>query len=260
MSFIPNKKQMKEIQTVLENVLFYNIKTINYIYETNAKVIKSALPPPLECKGTPLVLVSGFSMDSNCVGPFLGVSFWLSCNYRQIEGWYCFSMYVNTDTSLIFGREFYGEPKKMADIHLEVKENKIEMEVKRADLKILSLEAAITEIVSPYETKFNAFHYKYGLQPFSLGFMYEPQLILVSNTQKNDSIANCRGKLELFESSYDPVSEIEIIRMKKIVYTEGSITTKSCVLDKVNPTEFLPYIFTRIDNPLLYSQKSRFKD
>ena len=53
--------------------------------------------------------------QSNCVGDFYGGSIYVAARHEGIDGEYVLAMYMDNDVPTIYGRDLFGEPKKIAD-------------------------------------------------------------------------------------------------------------------------------------------------
>jgi len=244
-------EQVDQIKKVFSRPSF-SAQIVSFTCITEMEIINSILPPLLLPPVQPVMMISAFDMDSNCVGRFQGASFWLSCRYGESNGWYCFSMPVNSDSALIFGREIYSEPKKMAEVVFEQSWKEVNASVKRMGKEIVKMQAGKQKPLDPVDTGFTAFHFKYSFLPDGSGFAYGPFLVAVENEQKNELVYACDGEIKLFGSEFDPVADLKIVRLKQVRYFKGHLTTCGKILSPVEPEKFWPYLFPRMDNPLLW--------
>jgi len=97
------------------------------IFRTKAEVVKRVLPPPLEPDpaSTGLVYVTEFHR-TNFGATYNEGALFISAQYKGEVGKYCLSMPVTNDMALIWGREVYGFPQKIAEtIHVKREGNKV---------------------------------------------------------------------------------------------------------------------------------------
>ena len=76
--------------------------------------VAGVLPPPLEPVAEPRMRAMVGRWGSNCVGDFAGGCVYVACTHEGLEGEYNVSQYMDGDAATIFGRDVFGEPKKMA--------------------------------------------------------------------------------------------------------------------------------------------------
>ena len=112
--------------------------------------------------------------------------------------------------------------------------------------------------IEPEDSFFTAFHYKYSFAPDASNFAYGPLLVAVENKQENERVFACEGNLKLFKAEQDPVADVVIEQVKQIRYYEGTISTEGKILSSVDPDNFWPYLFSRMDNPLFWANSNNF--
>ena len=119
--YVSTPEHARDLMAALRSPDFSDIRALTVTFLSDPAVIAELLPPPLEPAAEPRATVTVAAIGrSNCVGPFDGASINLACRYRGEDGFYCLTMPMSTDTAVIFGRELYAEPKKLAAISLEV--------------------------------------------------------------------------------------------------------------------------------------------
>ena len=123
--------------------------TVSFL--SDPSVVAEIIPPPLEPAAEPRATVTVATIGrSNCVGPFDGASINLACHYGGEDGFYCLTMPMSTDTAVVFGRELYAEPKKLAEIALEVdvERRRARGTVRRHGITYIEIEAKLEMAVS----------------------------------------------------------------------------------------------------------------
>src|SRR3954452_3086471 len=76
--------------------------------------VERLLPPPLEPAEAPVATVTVGRWQSNCLGDFGGGALYLSARHDRVEGSYVLVIYMDSEPPLVFGREVFGEAKKLA--------------------------------------------------------------------------------------------------------------------------------------------------
>ena len=93
--------------------------TLVAIYETDADVVASVLPPPLEPIDDAYARVTIASVDIAGLPTFGACTFAVMCRHEGTVGDYALVMPMSTEQSVIGGRETFGEPKKIAEVTLD---------------------------------------------------------------------------------------------------------------------------------------------
>jgi acetoacetate decarboxylase len=111
-------EQIRKIEAVMAKPAFLNGRSLTVRYLTRPEIVKAVLPPPLEPAAEPMIAVGIGVYRGGSLGPFAGGSLTIRARYRELEGNFVLAMYVDTDVSMTFGRELFGEPKKLAKASL----------------------------------------------------------------------------------------------------------------------------------------------
>ena len=247
--FVKTSEEIRRIQAVYARPQFLGTRTLTVLFETTPEAIKALLPPPLEATPEPLGSAwVGEVRNSNCAGPFLGAALYVRARYQDIVGNYCVTMLLSTAEALSFGRELYGEPKKLAKIIFEREGQHVWGSVERHDIRYLSLRGRMTDQGPTGRHETSSFFFKFTLRPDGSGFDYPPLLVHVTSEAKVDLAEQGRGELVLRDSPHDPVADIPISQVVTATYSEGQIYTRGQVLCQVDPKAFLPYAFSKIDS------------
>ena len=140
MRFVKTPEEIKRIQKTYSRCHFMGAKNLTVIFETTPEAVRDILPPPLEptteAIGSAWV---GEISNSNCVGPFRGAALYIRARYGDIVGNYCVTMPMSTPQAVTFGRELYGEPKKLASIIFEQQDEFVWGSAERHEIRFLSL-------------------------------------------------------------------------------------------------------------------------
>ncbi len=265
MRFVKTPEEIKSIQAIYSRCQFLGTRNLTVLFETTPQTVEALLPPPLE--PMPGALGSAWVGDvrnSNCVGPFLGAAVYLRARYQDIVGNYCITMPMSTPEAVTFGRELYGEPKKLATIIFERQDEHVWGSAERHDVRYLSLRGRMTgnAVTGRHET--SSFFFKFSPRADGTGSDCPPQLVHVTGDAKVDVARRGRGELVFRESPHDPLADIPVTQVIEALYTEGHTYTSAHVLCQVDPDAFLPYAFSKIDScevvnegTLLHAQAAR---
>lgn len=211
--------------------------------------MRAVLPPPLEPaeRAVASAGVSSFRA-SNCVGPFDGGAITVRCRYGEIEGVYCIAMPMSTDTAVIYGRELYAEPKKLAAVTVEREGNRARATVSRHGVTYITLEADLSEPLADGESEVNNFYFKYTIAADGGGLDHDPLLVCVTTRSTVRNALRGSGAIRFAESVHDPVADIPVRRVLGAVWSEGATFTRGRTLASVPAERFLPYAFAKMDD------------
>src|SRR5581483_1429955 len=142
-------KSAEEIRALLRlhaEPAFLGRRGLAIQFETDPAFVRAVLPPPLEPAERPIASVGVSSFRaSNCVGPFDGGAITVRCRYGELEGVYCITMPMSTDTAVIYGRELYAEPKKLAAVTVARAGSRVHATISRHGIAYIALDAELSE-------------------------------------------------------------------------------------------------------------------
>lgn len=104
---------------------FRGVTLLTICYRTDPEAIERLLPPPLESTGD-VVMVHLYRMaDVDFAGPInecnVMVGARLDATAGRVEGGYTTAQFLDSDVGLAHGREVHGQPKKFADVSVDVR-------------------------------------------------------------------------------------------------------------------------------------------
>ena len=157
--------------------------------------------------------------------------------------------------ALVWGREIYGYPKKIAEsISVKREGNKVTGVCIRKGIPIIEIKVNLTGQAEPGAIPPAAPNYlfKYSWNPRYpiLGtFDYSPRLIKQRNEIDWGKVELGKGELTLAESRFDPICEIPVEEVLTVRYAEGVEVRMQPgeVVAEVDPESFLPYSFIKYD-------------
>lgn len=257
MRLLKRPEEIRELQSLYAAPRFWDGRYLTFWFETDADVLRALLPPPLEPTGEPLATAwIGQVGDSDCVGGFLGAALFLRAHYGDIEGNYCLAMPMSTAEAVTFGRELYGEPKKLAAVSFQVRGDEVSGEVERRGAVLMRFRATLAEELPAGRRRTRIFHFKFLPRPDGQGFDHPPLLVLVHSDFDTRLVRRARGEISLLDSPYDPVADLPVRRITQATYAEGDIYTRGEVLCQVDPEAFLPYAFAKMDDLRLTAREA----
>ncbi len=248
MRFVKTLDEIKKIHSVYARCQHLATRNLTVLFETTPEAVRAVLPPPLEPTAEPLgtAWVADIG-NSNCVGPFQAAALYVRARYRDIVGNYCISMPVSTPEAVVFGRELYGEPRKLAKIIFEQQDEYVWGSAERHDIRYLSLRGRLTDAGAAGRTETSSFFFKFLPRADGSGFDSPPQLIHVTGDSTVEVCRKGRGELILRDSPHDPVADLPVRQVIEAAYTEGHLYSSGHVLCEVDVDDFLPYAFSKVD-------------
>ena len=197
MEFVRSQAEVQSMLKTFTNPVFLNCKMLVALFRTTPEFVRRVLPPPLEPASRPFGSMSIFTTgNSNCVGSFNGGSITLRARYKSVEGDYALTMPMNSGTAVIFGRELFGEPKKMAEVDLSREGENLVGSVKRNGKELMRMTGLPT---GPAQTKkqldSDSFHFKYTFSADGTGLDHSPRLVHVRFSNTVRSAKNCNSTL-----------------------------------------------------------------
>ncbi|MHA1995395.1 MAG: acetoacetate decarboxylase family protein [Candidatus Hodarchaeales archaeon] len=260
MSFIKTKKEVERIQR--SEFTLFGAKLGFVYWLTNMDIVKKLLPPPLEPINEPLVLAYIADFPKISFGlPYKEGAIFLACHYQNITGLYCPSMIVTHDIAMAGGREFFGFPKKIADINMSIEESFIRGSINRRGIDFFSLEIDLTddsndekagEILmslraNPAGTPYYNFMYQHCP---GTGKIKEPVNLVefYLGSENEESFDYGSGDVKFQHSIFDPWYEVEVEKMLGSFYVvHDTIMRSGKILTEVDVESYAPYAYKMWD-------------
>ncbi len=244
-----------EVQEILQKFVpnFTGINALNVVFETTPAFVREVLPPPLEPASQPLVTISMQITDQ-----YKGMTCLVASRYKEIEGNYGLGYVMNSDTAVIFGRELWGEPKKLGKTKITRQEDEIIGSVERYGQELIRIEAVAKQAKTPpAETVLECFHYKYSIKPDATG-IENVRLVNVTFKSQVQALEICEVKqIKLTETIMDVYGNIPVIKIIGGSYSRYDTIGSGKYLTEVDAEAFLPYAFANHDDYRVTVTRSR---
>jgi acetoacetate decarboxylase len=127
---------------------------------SDPEFIAAVLPPPLAPLAEPRMRAMVGRWESNCVGDFNGGCVYVACSHDGIEGEYNVAQYMDGDAATIFGRDVFGEPKKIARSNLRSRDGTMRGTIERGGIDLITIEAELDRDNGPFETTRESYNVK----------------------------------------------------------------------------------------------------
>lgn len=259
MGFVRSLQEIAKIHT--KSMEFYDAEMLTVMCVTTPSVPQRLLPPPLKPTAMPLaiVIVANYPRtNANII--YRESALFLQADFNGETGLYCLAMAVTDDMALIFGREVFGYPKKMAAIRLRRQGTEVEGWTERHGVRLLDVRAKLTGrfndevfqgiMKDRLQRQVDAvvYNHKYFPAPSGKGLDYNPRLVREVVTFSRDSLEIGEAEVVLRSSDGDPWGEVEIAKVLGAHYTVGKNTMlPGEIVAEIDQDEFAPYAFMKVD-------------
>lgn len=215
---------------------------------TDESVVAEVLPPPLEPTETPAVRAMVGRWQSNCVGDFYGGSVYVAARHEGVEGEYVLAMYMSGDVPTIYGRDLFGEPKKIADSGLMRRGDAFRGWIDRGGVRIMELQGEMSRDTGGFDAE--GYNFNFKARPAANGAGLEEDAILTRAKFDVHATASMEGagSVVLRGTVHDPLDEIPVRSVQRATYTECDLIGQ-CEAVATTPADvFLPYHHGRHDD------------
>ena len=259
---------VKTFQEIMANIKptgdFYDAEMLTLLWETKPEIIARLLPAPLKPAAQPVAMafVADYPRTNfDCV--YKETALFIRASYNGEEGNYCLSMPVTSDMAMAGGREMFGFPKKIADIHFKKDGESISGWTERRGIRFMEVKAKMTgrfNDAQAQEALLNtansddgsmraiSFNYKYFPAPEGGAFDYDPRLVRQETILMPKLIEFGEAEIILKASDYDPWHEVEVVKMLGAIYTVGDNSMlNGKVVAQGDFMQFAPYAFLKWD-------------
>jgi acetoacetate decarboxylase len=235
----------EEIQDFLKafTPTFREARGLVTVLETTPEFVREVLPPPLEPGEAPMVgvvLVKSIPLNIMAVG--------VACRFGDIVGDYGLGMVLDADHPITYGRELWGEPKKLGEISLERVGDRAVGVVSRKGHEVFKVAAQIQEPVDPAGfSSADLFHFKYSIRPDATG-IEDARLVHIHMDNDVRSVEACAGEAAFGTSPNDLYGDIPVVGVKAMFYVDMDQTVRGRYAAEVESERLLPYAFAKHDD------------
>lgn len=242
---------------------FYDAEMLAVFWETRAEIVARLLPPPLKPTEYPLAMAFvAHYPRTNFDVTYHESALFLRASYNSEEGNYCLAMPVTSDMAMAGGREKYGFPKKIAEIHFAKEQEIAYGWTERRGVRFMEIRAKLTGKFNRPEAQAKitglrfkdgearavSYNFKHFPSAEAFGFDFNPRLVRQETILKPKQMLFGEAEIVLRPSDYDPWAEVEVVEPLGAIYSVGdnSMLPGSTVAE-VNPMEFAPHAFLKWD-------------
>lgn len=252
--YVKTTEQVAKARSANPEFLESTVRSLRFVYETDAAVAVALVPQPLVVDPASEVCVT-FSQVSIHLSPAVtfeigSAIFGVKASYEGVAGSYLVTMPMTTEQAVVPGRETFGEPKKIAQIDFRKDADRVFSDVTRMGLTYLEGKGRIGASMGPRE--FTEYGYCYKAFPScdkTKAFDSDPLLVRLEWKHRHSGSWKLEdAEIFLYESGFDPVADVPVRRLVTAEYEEGSAESNGRVLRSI-PGEWLePFLHQRYDD------------
>lgn len=247
MGFRRTPAEMAEIQQTLSDVEFVGGESLSVDFLTRPEVVRSLLPDELEPGDRPRVTAQVSRWRSNCVGDFAASAIYVSARYGGVAGDYVLTMFMDSDVPMLFGRDLFGEPKKIGCSTLYRNDGHMTGVLERGGNRLIEIDADLAPDSGPTSMLGRNFNVKYELAPDGRALTGPPVLTMAEFDQTITVRRKASATVRLGSTVHDPLGELEIVEMLGGVYVETGMKARCVPVGTLDADAFLPLALGRAD-------------
>ena len=224
---------------------------------TEPATLARLLPPPLAAAADPLATVTIGRWRSSCLGAFAGGVLNLAARHEGVDGAYVLALYVDREPPVAFGRDVFGEPKKLATSGLVLDGDDVHAWVDRYGVRLFELRGVLERDLGPGRGERSTFNVKARTAASGRGLEEDAILTRTRFASAWRTQRPGRGSVVLGHGVHDPVGEVEVREVRRAVYGEDETVAHCRAVTTVPAAAFLPYHYGRQDDWLSLDARPR---
>jgi acetoacetate decarboxylase len=260
MGFVKTAQEIERLKEVLGTARFVGGEMLGVAYRTSPEAVARVLPPGLEPADDPVARVVVGRWRSNSVGDFHGGSLYVTARRDGVVADYVVAMFMDRDVPLLFGRDLYGEPKKIASVGLYRQHDRVSGWIARGGVRLIEIDAGLGDDRGPASGTAGNFNVKALLAADGQGLHADAAITLAEYSSETHVDRPLRAPaLHVRGTPHDPLDELPVLEILGGSYTEGDMSATCSVVGTIPAEEFLPYALGRLDDyahPELNTERS----
>lgn len=248
MGYVKTPQEAASIAEVLSRPLFSAVQRLSVQFRTDPAVLRSLLPPPLEPGDDPIATATVGHWHSNFLGDMNGGSIYLPARHGDVVGAYVLAMFHDSEAPIQFGREVFGEPKKLASARLERNGGSVHGWVERNGVRLIEVRAEVGEDLGPTVTDRSTFNVKARTAVDGRGLQEDA---ILTRAQFH-SIVHTRmmgpGEVILRSTVHDPLGDLPVLEVLNATYSSEDSHARCTAIAVIPADVFLPYHLGRLDD------------
>jgi acetoacetate decarboxylase len=206
------------------------------------------LPEPLEPSSpTARIRIAVVDMGTG-LKPFGAGWFGVKARHGDVDGEYALFMPMTTEQATTGGRETFGEPKKIADVTLELDGDRLTGRVARMGSTVAELTGTVGPEHPGYEIDKVDFYFKAFPNPNGVGLEGDPALVYCRRHETARVVRSVTGECKLLEAPLDPIADFPVNRVVSFEYAEIASRQVGEIVSRVPAEWVLPFVHQRYDD------------
>lgn len=248
MGFRRTPDEIAAIQQTLSDVEFVGGESLSVDFLTRPEIVRSLLPAELEPGETPRITAQVSRWRSNCVGDFDASAIYVSARHGEVAGDYVLTMFMDSDVPMLFGRDLFGEPKKIGRSTIYRNDGHMTGVLERGGARLIEIEADLAADSGPVAVLGRNFNVKYELVPDGSAIVGTPTLTMAEFDQRiTVRRKTTAATLRLGSTVHDPIGDLEVVELLGGVYVETGMKASCVPVGTLDADAFLPLALGRAD-------------
>ena len=223
-------------------------RAVTAVFETDPAAIAAVLPRPLEPSApTARLRIAVVDMGTG-LKPFGAGWFGVRARHGDIEGEYALFMPMTSEQATVGGRETFGEPKKIAEMDLNVDGDTLTARIARMGSTVAEMSGTLGAVQPGYEIDKLDFYFKLLPDPSGSGLEGDPAFVYCRRHEVARMVRPVEGECKLLDAPLDPIADFPVRKVVSFEYAEIASSQRGEVVGRV-PAEWLePYMHQRYDD------------
>lgn len=223
-------------------------RAVTVVFRTDPEAIASVLPRPLEPDAATARLRIAV-VDLGTGLPTFGAGwFGVRARHGDVEGEYALFMPMSTEQATVGGRETFGEPKKIAQLSLDVDGDAVCAQVSRMGSKVAEVSGTLGPERAGYEIDKLDFYVKLLPNPSGEGLDGDPALVYCRRHETARAVRPITGECKLLEAPLDPVADFPVLEVLSFEYAELASSQSGEIVERVPAEWLVPFMHQRYDD------------
>lgn len=246
MGFVKTPSELAALAAAFASPSFEDARELSAEFVTDPDAVARLLPPGLEPAGEPLAFARVGSFRSNVFGAYLSGGVQVAARHGDLHGRYVLGLYTSAHSPLAYGRDFFDEPKKDAEIEFELTGDRARGSVRRHGTTLIEIAAELGADEGPGTAENVTFNYALDA-PWDDLAAARPRLRAARFAVERSALRAGTGTLTLHGSSDDPLDELPCLEVRRLAFFAGRMEARVEDLAEVPAAAYLPYAFSRYD-------------
>lgn len=247
MGFVKTAAEVERIEAALSAPRFGAAQLLSVEFLSDPDFVAAVLPSPLRPVAKPKLRAMVGRWESNVVGDFFGGTIYVVAEHDGVVGEYQLWQLMDRDVPTIFGRDVFGEPKKIGESALLRRGERFRGRLRRGKGRV-ELAGEMDRDRGPFSGVGYSFNFK--SRPAADGRGLEEDAILTLMETRVEASVSLTGTPELVLQGgvHDPLHTIPVESLTRATYLEANLTASCRAVARTPAAEFAPYHHGRNDD------------